>query len=102
MASDRVRDPARPADGGRRRRKGGMEVDRGFEVKTLAAIAVGVLIIAFAIANNHQVKVDFLVTTTDAPLVVVIVIALLLGFILGNLVRRRTHRAAKPPKAPKP
>ena len=96
MSSDPLKDPARPA--GRRRRKDGMEVDRGFEAKTLAALLVGVLVIAFAVANNHDVKVDFLLTTTNTPLVIVIVITLLLGFVLGNLVRRRTHRAPKAPK----
>ena len=99
MSSDPVKDPARPAGGRRRRRKDGLEVDRGFEAKTLAALLVGVVIIAFAIANNHDVKVDFLVTTANTPLVIVIVIALLLGFVLGNLVRRRTHRAPKSPRA---
>ena len=98
MSSDPLKDPARTGRG-RRRRKDGMEVDRGFESKTLAALVVGVAIIAFAVANNHDVKVDFLVTTTNAPLVIVIVIAMLLGFVLGNLLRRRTHRAPKAPKA---
>jgi uncharacterized integral membrane protein len=100
MSSDPLKDPARSA-GRRRRRKDGLDVDRRFEAKTLVALAVGVLIIAFAVANNHDVKVDFLVTTANTPLVIVIVIAMLLGFVLGNLMRRRTHRASKTPKAPK-
>ncbi len=72
-----------------------MDVDRKFETKTLAAIAVAVLLIVFAIANNQKVEVHFLVATADTPLVIVIVIAFLLGFILGNLVRRRSHRPRK-------
>ncbi|HSD78130.1 MAG TPA: LapA family protein [Solirubrobacteraceae bacterium] len=90
MASDPLKDPAR-----RGRGAGGAQVDRRFDVKTVAALAVAALIIALAVANRQQVEVHFLAFTTDTPLVVVILIALVLGFVLGNLVRRRSRRARK-------
>jgi uncharacterized integral membrane protein len=96
MSTEPRNDPGK-AQRGRRGRKGGMDVDRRFEAKTLTALAIGVLIIAFAVANNHRVEVDFLVTTAQTPLVIVIVVAMLLGFTLGVLVRRRTHRPSKQP-----
>jgi uncharacterized integral membrane protein len=70
-------------------------VDRRFQSKTIAAIVVAVLIIAFAVANSQKVQVHFIVTTAQTPLVLVIVIAILLGFALGQLTHRRMHR---PPK----
>ena len=90
MASDPLKDPAQ-----RGRGAGGAKVDRRLEAKTVAALAVAALIIAFAVANSQKVEVHFLAFTTDTPLVVVILIALVLGFVLGNLVRRRSHRARK-------
>lgn len=87
MGSDPVEGSGRGA-----KRRGGQDVDRKLETKTIAAIVVAVVLIAFALANSQKVEVDFLVATADTPLVVAIVIAMLLGFVLGNLLRRRTHK----------
>jgi uncharacterized integral membrane protein len=89
--NDMSRDPLQQPESGRRG-KGGRGVERRFEGKTLAALAVGVLIIVLAVANSQKVEVDLLVTTAHISLVIVIVIAILFGFVLGNLVRRRSHR----------
>jgi uncharacterized integral membrane protein len=90
-------DPPQQSKPGRSRGgKGKMDVDRRFEAKTIAAIILGVVIIAFAVANSQKVQVHFIVATAHWPLVLVIVISILVGFLLGNLVRRRTHRPAKP------
>ena len=70
--------------------------DRKLEAKTLAAIGVAVLLILFAVVNSQKVEVDFLVANTHTPLVVALVVATLLGFVLGNLTRRRTHRDRSP------
>ena len=70
--------------------------DRKAEAKTLGAIGVAVLLIVFAVVNSQKVEVDFLVATTHTPLVVALVVAMLLGFVLGNLTRRRTHRVRTP------
>ncbi len=51
-----------------------------------------VVLIVFAILNIDDVRVDFVVDTVDAPLVVVIAICALLGFVIGWFVGRRRHR----------
>jgi uncharacterized integral membrane protein len=66
--------------------------DHGFEAKTLVALLIGVLLIAFAVANSQKVEVDFLVTTAEVPLVIIIVISVLLGAVLGAFTAYRSHR----------
>ena len=73
-------------------RKKGPKPDRGFEAKTLAALVLAALLTAFAVANSQKIEVDFLVTTADVPLVIVILIAVLLGAVLGAFVHWRSHR----------
>jgi uncharacterized integral membrane protein len=85
-------DPLQQPETGRRRGKPKSDVDRRFQGKTLGALAIGVLIIAFAVANSQKVQVHFLVTTAHISLVIVIVIAMVLGFALGMLVSRRARR----------
>jgi uncharacterized integral membrane protein len=51
-----------------------------------AAVA---LVIVFAVLNTNKVKVDWIVTTTDTALIVVIVVSFLLGAIAGALFWRR-------------
>lgn len=55
-------------------------------------IAAGILVTAvvvFAIANSQRVSVDFVVTTTDSRLFVVIIISALLGALADRLVQRK-------------
>jgi uncharacterized integral membrane protein len=66
--------------------------DRGFEAKTLAALLLAALLIGFAVANSQEVQVDFLVTTANFPLVLVILGAVLLGAGLGAFAHWRSHR----------
>ena len=68
--------------------------DRKAEAKTLGAIGVAVLLIVFAVVNSQKVEVDFLVVTTHTPLVVALVVAMLLGFVLGQ-----PHAAPDAPRA---
>jgi uncharacterized integral membrane protein len=66
---------------------------RDYFSKTIAAIAVAVLLIAFGLSNRNDVPIDWLVTTTKTPLILVIVVSALLGAILGGLaVRGRSRR----------
>lgn len=44
----------------------------------------------WAIANTDEVSVDWLVDSTEAPLVVVIVVSAAVGFVVGFLASRRT------------
>jgi uncharacterized integral membrane protein len=67
---------------------------RDLRSKTIAALAVAVLLIAFGLSNRNNVPIDWLVGTTDTPLIVVIVVSAFLGAILGGFaVRGRSKRA---------
>jgi uncharacterized integral membrane protein len=64
-------------------------------VGALAALAV-----AFAALNVTQVEVDWILTTSKTPLIVVIVVSLLVGAALGFAVGRRSRKApSRPPPA---
>jgi uncharacterized integral membrane protein len=57
-------------------------------------IVVGIcvlLLVIFALVNLDDVSVDFAADTVEAPLVLVIVVCALLGFVIGWLVGRRRH-----------
>jgi uncharacterized integral membrane protein len=58
--------------------------------KTVAAIAVAILLIAFGLSNRNDVPIDWLVGTTDTPLIIVILVSAALGAILGGAAVRRT------------
>jgi uncharacterized integral membrane protein len=67
---------------------------RDLTSKTIAAVAVGILLIAFGLSNRDEVPIDWLVGTSDTPLILVIVVSAVLGAILGALaVRGRSKRA---------
>ena len=68
--------------------------ERDLKSKTIAAVAVAILLIAFGLSNRNDVAINWLVGTTDTPLIIVIVVSAVLGAILGAaLVRSRTKRA---------
>ncbi len=62
----------------------------------LAVVLVGVLV-AWVVANREQVRVDWLVGSTDAALALVIFVAAALGWVLGiataAVIRRRASHA---------
>jgi uncharacterized integral membrane protein len=58
--------------------------------KTIAALAVAALLIAFGLSNRDDVPVDWLVGTTHTPLILVILVSAVLGAILGGAAVRRT------------
>lgn len=66
-------------------------------IPSAQAIRAGIMLVLVAVlawwaaANNNDVEVDWLVETTDAPLVIVILISAAIGFAAGLLVRWR-HR----------
>jgi uncharacterized integral membrane protein len=47
---------------------------------------------AFALLNLNHVKVDFIVSKQRAPLIVVIVICLVVGFVIGAATGRQRRR----------
>ena len=68
---------------------------RDVRSKTIAALAVGVLLIAFGLSNRNDVSINWLVGTTDTPLIAVVIVSAVLGAILGALaVRGRSKRRA--------
>jgi uncharacterized integral membrane protein len=70
--------------------------ERALARKTIAAVAVAVLLIAFGVSNDDEVPIDWLVGTTDTPLIVVILVSALLGAILSALAFRRRAKRAGP------
>jgi uncharacterized integral membrane protein len=66
--------------------------ERAIASKTIAAIAVAFLLIAFGVSNDKHVPVDYLVFTRSSPLILVIAVSALLGAIVGALLMRRRSR----------
>jgi uncharacterized integral membrane protein len=64
----------------------------GLDSKSVAAGLVAMLIIVFAATNTQKVKIDFVVATTHASLIVVIAISVILGVLLAGTVGRRRRR----------
>jgi uncharacterized integral membrane protein len=70
----------------------GPQKRRDLTSKTVAAVAVAILLIAFGLSNRDDVPIDWLVGTTDTPLIVVILVSAGLGALIGGLAVRRSSR----------
>jgi len=83
MASPIQTPPGRKGGGagGRRSRR---EVAR-----TSALVVLAVLVTLFAVLNTGKVKVDWILGSGEAPLIIVIVVSLLVGVILTHFAERR-------------
>jgi uncharacterized integral membrane protein len=66
--------------------------ERALASKTIAAVAVAFVLIAFGVSNDNSVPIDYLVLTRDSPLILVIGVSALLGAIIGGLIVRRRSR----------
>jgi uncharacterized integral membrane protein len=66
--------------------------ERAIASKTIAAVAVAFVLIAFGVSNDDRVAVDYLVMTRDSPLILVIGVSALLGALIGGLIVRRRSR----------
>jgi uncharacterized integral membrane protein len=62
------------------------------QARTLALVIVAVLITIFAVLNTSKVKVDWIVGSGNAPLIIVIVISLLVGIVLTHFAERRASK----------
>jgi uncharacterized integral membrane protein len=82
-------DPGPPTVTGEQRP---VKKERAIASKTIAAVAVAFLLIAFGVSNDDQVPIDYLVLTRDSPLILVIGVSALLGAIIGALIVRRRSR----------
>ena len=70
------------------------KADRKERNRRIAALVVGVLIVVFAVVNTDKVKVDWIVTSSSTPLIIVIAVSFVLGLAGGYLLRGRRAKAA--------
>jgi uncharacterized integral membrane protein len=82
-------DPGRPTVTGEKRP---VKKERAIASKTIAAIAVAFVLIAFGVSNDDRVAVDYLVVTRDSPLILVIAVSAFLGAVIGALIVYRRKR----------
>jgi uncharacterized integral membrane protein len=61
-------------------------------VRAVFPVLLAALAIAFAVVNLKQVKVDWIVGSGHAPLIIVIVISLLVGVVVTHLAERVGRR----------
>ena len=59
------------------------------QVKLIVAGVLGAMIVVFAVLNVDTVSVDWLFTTAETPLIVVIIVSFLAGGLVGALAFRR-------------
>jgi uncharacterized integral membrane protein len=80
--------------------QGGSRKQSRRDIARMVFFALGlVLLIAFVLANSHQVDVGFVVTTTRLSLIWVLLIAAVLGALVDRLVILLRQRRKKAPKA---
>jgi len=70
----------------------GASRQRRLSASTVAALALGALLVLLAVLNGQSVTIHWIVTTTSAPLIVVIAGCGLIGFAVGWLLARRRAR----------
>ena len=59
------------------------------QARTVGLLILAVIITLFAVLNVDQVKVNWIVGSGKAPLIIVIVVSLLVGIVLTHFVERR-------------
>jgi uncharacterized integral membrane protein len=66
---------------------------RKLSPRTLTAAVLGGLVALFAVVNLQTVTIHWILTTTDTPLIIVIVGCGLIGFAAGWLLAHHQRRA---------
>ena len=61
-------------------------------VRAVGPLLLAAIFIAFAVLNLNQVKVDWIVGSGHAPLIIVIVISVLVGIVLTHFAERVGRR----------
>jgi uncharacterized integral membrane protein len=61
-------------------------------MRTAVLIVLAILITLFAAKNTPEVKVDWVVGSGRAPLIIVIVVSGLIGVVLGHFAERRSAK----------
>lgn len=64
------------------------QAERRRQQRLTAAAVIGAIVAIFALMNLNDVKVHWVVTTVQTPLIVVIVLAFLLGIVADRLLLR--------------
>jgi uncharacterized integral membrane protein len=62
------------------------------QARTAALVILAVVITLFAVLNTKEVKVNWIVGSGHAPLIIVIVVSLLVGIILTYFADRRAKK----------
>jgi uncharacterized integral membrane protein len=62
------------------------------KARLAASFSLGALAVLFAVLNLDDVRVNWIVATTDTPLIVVIAVCLLVGAGIGWILARRRAR----------
>ncbi len=78
--------PAKKGDQQAKRRS------RGELSRTIAIVVLAIAVILFAVKNLKQVKVNWVVGSGSAPLIIVILITLLVGIVISHLGGRLSRR----------
>jgi uncharacterized integral membrane protein len=60
--------------------------------RMIATVSLAILITVFAVLNVKEVKVDWIVGSGRAPLIIVIVISMVIGIALSHFSHRRAGR----------
>lgn len=74
---------------GRERQEHEQQIRRSQTVRVILVVALLLLIALFAATNSHTVGIDWVVTETQAPMVLVIGLSAGVGFLIGALVASR-------------
>jgi uncharacterized integral membrane protein len=68
------------------------DVDRRRQQRLVAAGVIGALVVVFALINLNDVKVHWLISTGQTPLIVVIALSFLLGIAADRLLLARAKK----------
>jgi uncharacterized integral membrane protein len=91
---------AQPVPETRRARAGRMAHRTRLHVYALAAVVVGVYVVALATANTHRVRVDWVFAHSTVPLVWLTLFAAILGWLLGILITMLFRMRTRAPRQP--
>jgi uncharacterized integral membrane protein len=80
--------------------------DLGRSLKTAAYVAVAVVATIFLLRNSQSVEVDFVFTSVEVPLFLILLVTLLVGAVLAlgahGLRQRRKSRRSRPKSVQRP
>ena len=76
------KDERRPSDG-----------DSGSKVRLVVGSILGIVLVAFVLANTTSVSVNFIVAKVEMPLIIVLVVTAVVGTAIGGLTMRHLRRS---------